>query len=151
MDEFVHKLRILARTEMTLGKLHGRRLASQSIAYATALLLGLTAVAMLNLAAYHWLAAAHGNATAALWMGGGDILLAAVVAFWAGRQKPGTEEALVEEIQDMVLAQLQADVQGVGDDFSKIRNAVTGGGLAALMGIAPLVTLVVEHLKRNRE
>jgi hypothetical protein len=151
MDEFVHKLRILARTEITLGKMHGRRFASQSIAYATALLLGLIAVAMLNLAAYHWLAEAYGNATAALMMGAGDVVLAIVVAFWAGRQKAGTEEALVEEIQELVLTQLQADVEGVGKDFAQLRNALTGGSLASLGAIMPLITLVVDHLKRRRE
>lgn len=152
MDELIAKLRILTRTELTLAKIHGRRWATQAIASVAAVLLVLGAVGMVNLAAFAALEESYGTTNAALLMAAGDVALAVILAFWASRLRPGPEEALVVEIQEMVLAQLQADADSVGRDITQIRNALTGsGGLIGLAGLVPLIGFAVDLLKQRRE
>lgn len=152
MDELIAKLRILTRTELTLAKIHGRRWATQAFAFVAAVLLGLGAIAMINLAAFAALEQSYGTTNAALVMAAGDVVLAGLLAFWASRLRPGPEEALVVEIQEMVLAQLQADANAVGQDITQIRNALTGSpGLIGLAGLVPLIGFAVDLLKQRRE
>ena len=76
------------------------------------------------------------------------MALAGAIALWASRLRPGSEEALVGDVQEMVLAQLQAEIGGVGRDLAQIRSVLTGGGLG-LVALAPLVRLAVELLQQR--
>ena len=94
MDELVKKLRLLSNTQMTLVQLQGRRVSNQALAYSIAVLLGLLAMILINYAIFGTLSARVGEVYAALIMAGGDALIAVGMVAWAGRQKPGREEAL---------------------------------------------------------
>jgi hypothetical protein len=161
MDETLMKLRILARAEMTLARVHGHRLANRIKLYSIALGLFLLTVVMVNVGAYQFLSQTHGNAVAAFLVAAANGLLA-IGLIYAGRERPpGPEEQMVHEIRDMALTELSADVDAVkqeftqlGDDVQRIRNgftALTSGGGIGWASLGPIITHLTELLQKRKE
>ena len=81
----------------------------------TAMAIGLVllVVVMTNVGAYELLAQTHGDAKGAFMVAGGNAVLAVLVFFLARQLKPGEEEKMVQEIREMTMAELSADVEGI--------------------------------------
>lgn len=133
MDELVVKLRLLAKAELILLRLHLRRTVKQAAFYIVAALLAVLAVGMLNVALYLYLAPILESARAALVVALADIGLAAVVILAAGRLHLGPEADAANALRELTMTELVADIERVktqiadlSDDVKKIRSAVTG-------------------------
>lgn len=133
MDELIIKMRLLAKAELILFRLHLRRAAKQTAFYVVAGLLAVLAVGMLNLALYLYLAPLFGGAGAALVVATADILLAVIVISAAGRLDLGREAVEANALRELTMVELVSDIDRVkaqiadlSDDIKKIRSAVTG-------------------------
>ena len=162
MNETMMKLRILTRAEMTLARANARRVGLRSILFAVAIGLILLAVIMVNVGAYRLLAESYGPAQGAFIVAAVNAVLAVLVVIAANMQKPGAEENMVREIREMALAELSNDAEEVKQTFSSLAADVkriqsgfsalgSGGGLmGGLGGLAPLLGMLIEALKRRK-
>ena len=160
MDETLLKLRILAKAETTLIKANARRAAARGRLYALALGLLLLTVIMVNLAAYQYLSETMSEAAAALVIAGVNAALAVAMLIYAASIKAGPEEDMVQDIREMAMTELSADLEVVKDEFNQaisdlenIKSGVSkalgmfrGGGSAG--SIAPVLGLITSMLKK---
>jgi hypothetical protein len=133
MDELVVKLRLLAKAELILLRLHLRRTVKQAAFYIVAALLAVLAVGMLNVALYLYLSTLLESARAALVVALADLALAAVVILAAGRMHLGPEADAANALRELTMSELVSDIERVktqiadlSDDVKTIRSAVTG-------------------------
>jgi hypothetical protein len=166
MNDTIAKLRILARSELTLTRINARLMATRAIVFAVAIGLLLLTVVMVNLGAYELLAETYGNAQSAFIIAAANGLLAGVLLLVGRQLKPGPEEQMVREIRELALSELTADanavkhdLQKVGSELENIRSglsALSGGpagiaGLAGLASLGPLIAIIIKALKRNKD
>lgn len=160
MDKLIAKLRLLAKAEAILVRLHLRRAVRQMSFVIVAALFGLLALAMLNVALYLFLAPRIDPALAALAVAGLDALVAVVAVAAASRLELGSEAESAESIRDQVSNELAADAErlqaqlaDLGQDIKRIRSAVTGivqpGGIG-LSAIFQWLMTLVGYLRRKR-
>lgn len=160
MDELIAKLRLLAKAEAILVRLHLRRAVRQVSFILAAALFGLLALAMLNVALYLFLAPRFDPALAALAVAGMDALVAVIAILAASRLELGPEAEDAESIRDLVSNELAADAErlraqldDLGRDIKRIRSAVTGitqpGGIG-LPVIFQWLMMLVGFLRRKR-
>jgi len=163
MDMLVRNLRILWRTERLLAEIRLRQVMRRGSLLALAAVLGLFAVAMLNIAGYVYLAPLVEPTGAALLVAAADAIIAAFLALAALPQKPGPEVKVLEDLRDMALADLEAEAQSVGADLRQVRHEIEGvrqavssfahSPLQALnpQMIAPILTLLLNLLRGKKD
>jgi len=160
MDVLIVKLRLLAKAEAILARLHLRRAVRQASFILVAALFGLLALAMLNVALYLFLAPRIDPALAALTVAGLDLLVAAVLVIAATRLDLGPEAEAAASLRELASNELAADaermrahIDDLGQDIKRIRSAVTGltqpGGIS-LPVIFQWIMMFVTHLLRKR-
>ena len=84
-----------------------------------------------------------------------------IVIFAATRVQPGPEEAMVQDIREMALAELSADLDDVKDEFNRISgdlNSIRSGvgqalgflkpGGSAAGSLMPVLGLITSMLKK---
>ena len=160
MDETLMKLRILARTEMTIARIQGQQIANRIKLYSIALGLVLLTVVMVNVGAYQYLSQTYGNAVAAFLVAAANGVLALVLVYTARPRPPRPEEQMVHEIRDMALTEISADVDAVkqeftqlGEDVQRIRSgftALTSGGGLGWASVGPIIGLLIDLLKGRK-
>jgi hypothetical protein len=161
MDETITKLRILARAETTLARLHARILARRILLALLGLGAVLLTIGLFNLGAYELLAARYGAGTGAFVLAGANAALAGLLLALASRHSPGPEEQMVLEIRELAMAELSADVEAaragfneLSSDLERIRTgigALTGGGGGfGLASLGPVIGLAVDALKSRK-
>jgi len=126
MDMLIRNLRILWRTERLLAEIRLRLLMRRIGMLALAAVVGLFAVAMLNVAGYVYLVPMFDPTGAALVVAAVDALLAALLILAAQPQKPGTETRVLEEMRDFALADLEAQGEALQGDLHQLREDVKG-------------------------
>jgi hypothetical protein len=162
MDELLMKLRILARAEITLARINSQRIANRIKLLSIAIGAVLLTVVMVNVGAYQLLAETYSNATAAFLVAAGNAALAIALVLAARQLQPGPEEQMVREIREMALAEVTADVDAIKQDFTEIGDNVkrirtgfaglsSGGGIGSWTGLASVVGMLVEALKRAKK
>ena len=162
MTDPVLKLRILARSEMTLLRLQARRNAVRMELLLVALVFALLGLGMLNFAAYQALAAVKGPAFAALIIALADGFLAVIlVAASRGAGHSEEQEKMVRDIRDLAYNELSADfsevktgVTKVTEDVQRIRSGfgAFAGGSGGLTGnLSPIVNLLIGAVKKSRK
>ena len=163
MDVLVRSLRILWRSERLLAEIRLRQLMRRASLLAIAAVLGLFAVAMLNVAGYVYLVPLVEPTGAALLVAAADAVVAAILALAALPQKPGPEVKVLEEIRDMALGDLEAEAQSLGADLRQVRIEIEGvrqavnsfahSPLQALSPkvITPIVTLLASLLRGKKD
>jgi hypothetical protein len=160
MEELIAKLRLLAKAEAILVRLHLRRAVRQVSFVLAAALFGLLALAMLNVAFYLFLAPRFDPAWAALAVAGLDALLAVVAVVAASRLELGPEAEAAASIRDLASDELAADAErlraqldDLGQDIKRIRAAVTGtaqpGGIS-LPAVFQWLMMLVGYLRGKR-
>jgi hypothetical protein len=159
MNEMIAKVRLLAKAEVILFRLHLRRAARKVSLVLVAALFGLLALAMLNVALYLFLAPRVDPALAALAVAGVDVLLAAISVSVAGRLELGSEAEAAASLRDLASNELAADAErlrvqldDLGQDIKRIRSAVTGnaqpGGIG-LQAVFQWIMMIVGYLRRK--
>ena len=160
MADPVLKLKILARSEMTLLRLQARRNAIRMELFLVALVFALLALGMLNFAGYQAMAVKKGPAFAALMVALADGLLALILVFVSRRAGPSDEqEKMVRDIRDLAYSELSADldeakagVKQVTEDLGRIRSSFTSitGGAGDLAGnLSPVLNLLIGAVKKK--
>ena len=133
MDELVIKMRLLAKAELLLLRLHFRRAAKQMAFYVVAGLLAVLAVGMLNVALYLYLLPQFSGAGAALIVAVADLALVVIVIIAAGRLDLGPEAIEANALRELTMTELASDIEHVNariadlsKDIKKIRTTLTG-------------------------
>ena len=163
MEETLLKLRILASAEMNLARVKSRRYASRAVFFAVAAGLFLLAVIMVNIGAYQWLSERYSESDAAFVVAIGNAVLGLLLGIIGWRVKASPEEQMAREIREMALEELNADVDDlqsevsrVGKDVKRIRSGfsiLTKGGQigAGLASLAPVIKTVVDAVAEHRK
>ena len=161
MNTSAQKIRLLTRAEMALLRIHMRVAAKQSALYATAILLVLLSVLMLNVAAYFALNESFGKDVAALIVAAVNAVLAIILMLIASRTKPGPEAEMAQEIRDLAVAEINADVDRIRDGVNEVRadvqrirsgfSGLVGGGSGfSLLQLGPLLDLLIGILRKAK-
>ena len=160
MDDLIKKLRLLAKAEAILVRLHLRRAVRQMSLVLGAALFGLLALAMLNVALYLLLAPRIDPALAAFAVAGMDLLVGVAAVVAAGRLELGPEAETAEMIRDRASSELAADaerlrqqLEGLGEDIKGIRTSISSilqpGGIS-LTAVFQWLMMLVGFLRRKR-
>ena len=153
MDDLLLKLRILAKIEMVLFRLHLRRTMRQAALALAAVLIAILAMCMLNVALYLYLVPRLDGAGAALAVALADTVVAAAVLLAAGRQRLDSGYDAANDLRERIIADLAAEagsiraqVAELHDDIKQIRTMASGilnpGGLNLTSIVQWLVALV---------
>ena len=160
MDDLIKKLRLLAKAEAILVRLHLRRAVRQVSFILVAALFGLLALAMLNVALYLLLAPRIDPALAAFAVAGMDLLVGVAAVVAAGRLELGPEAETAEMIRDRATSELAADaerlrkqLEGLGEDIKGIRTSISSilqpGGIS-MPAVFSWLMMLVGFLRRKR-
>ena len=160
MDDLIKKLRLLAKAEAILVRLHLRRAVRQVSLVLGAALFGLLALAMLNVALYLLLAPRIDPALAAFAVAGMDLLVGVAAVVAAGRLELGPEAETAEMIRDRATSELAADaerlrkqLEGLGEDIKGIRTSISSilqpGGIS-MPAVFSWLMMLVGFLRRKR-
>jgi len=160
MDELIVKLRLLAKAEAILVRLHLQRAVRQVSFVMVAAIFGLLALAMLNVALYLFLASRIDPALAAFAAAGLDLLIGVAAVASAVRLELGSEAEAAEMIRDRAINELASDaervrrqLEGLGEDIKGIRHSVAGilqpGGFG-LSTVFSWIMMLVGFLRRKR-
>ncbi len=161
MNDPILKLKLLVKTEMTLGRLHARRAASQAVLAAVALFFVLLGLGMLNFAGYQSLSVRFSPAVAALSIAILDIIIGlTVLRISTHSGSESDEEKMAQEIRDLVYSELNNDVKAVKAEFTKVTddvyrirsgfNALTSGKIGGAVGLLPLLDLLTKAVKKKK-
>jgi hypothetical protein len=160
MNELIAKVRMLAKAETILARVHIRRMVRQAMLVLGAALFGLFALAMLNVALYLYLANRFDPAPAALAVAGLDLALAMIAVVVAGRLEIDPEIKEAESLRDLASSGLSAEadrlrtqLDDLGEDIKRIRTAVTDivqpGGIH-LSSPFQWLMMCINYLRRKR-
>ena len=158
MDALLLKLRLLAKAEMVLFRLHLRRTLRQAALGLGAVLAVIMALGMMNIALYQYLLPRWEGAGAALAVALVDLGVAAVLLIAAGQQQLDREHQAANELREQIIADLSADASRVSaqvtelqDDIRQIRTTASSifnpGGLN-IGSILQWVVLLVRNFRR---
>jgi len=132
MQTVVRNFRVLWRAERLMAEMRLRVLVNQMGLLAVAALIAMFALAMANFAAYLFLAPRTGPVGAALLVALGDIVIAVILVVVARGLRPGPEIAMVEEVRDMALEELEAEAEAVQGELRELRNEIEGVAQSAV-------------------
>ena len=163
MNEFIVKLRILARSEVTLFKADAARRTNQAILAAISIGCVFVGLVFVNLGLFFMLTESDIDSRAAFILAAGNFGLAAVPFLLRRNAKPGPEEAMVREIREMAAAEISKDITeitdeigAVGDGIKQLKSGISsftgGGGGGSAMGVlGPVLPLVIDLLKKSKK
>ena len=161
MNELVVKLRLLAKAEFILLRLHLNRAAKQAAFYLVAALMAVLAVGMLNIALYLYLQPMLERPRSALVVAIIDIALAAVVIRVASRLHLGPEAEAANALRELTMNELVADIDRVKNqiadlsaDIKQIRSTVSGFmglGSIGLPAILQWLPMLLKAFRRKKQ
>jgi hypothetical protein len=156
MKHIVQSLKVFWRSERLIRQ-NDLRLATQKILFlALAGLVAVFGLVMLSISVFFALVPHLGQAIAALTVAGTDIIIAAILVFYAKAIKPAEEVKMVREVRDMAINDIEGELARTGselaalrDDLRKfIRNPIDTL-LPAAMG--PLLGAVVKGVRSSKK
>lgn len=161
MNEFMVKLRILARAEVTLFKADAARRTNNALLAAVSIGCVFVGLVFVNVGLFFMLTESDIDSRAAFILAAGNIGLAIVPFLLRRNAKPGPEEAMVREIREMAAAELSKDITevtdeigAVGDGIKQLKSGVSaftsGGGGSAMGFLGPVLPLVIDLLKKGK-
>ncbi len=163
MDALLQRLALLARTEALAIRIRAKQAARTAAFSAAAFVAAVLAFGLINLCAFNLIAAAYTETTAAMAMAGFDALLALILLLLARRRTPTAEEAMVNELRELALAQLaddatqlkaqlahlQLQVTQIGESISRVAKAdPLQLGLAS---VGPILSMASRFLDRKKD
>ena len=137
MGRIIRHLRILWRAESLLAEMRIANATKKIALFAGAGLVAAFGIAMLNFAAFLALQAAWGAPVAALLVALTDQLGAGLILAYALRAKPTNEAAMLREVRDMALQDLEAEAAGIEADIAKLRDHLQSFATQPLSALAP--------------
>lgn len=158
-DDFIHHIQVLSKVDSLIARIW---LAVMARRFALSALAGLIAVfglGMADLAAFFQLQTSLGNVWAAAIVAAADFVIAALMALYAGRAKPGPELEVAMEVRSLAIKSLQEDahelesggqalVQQIRDAKTTLAGMVSNPlDVAAQKLLLPAVIAVVRGLR----
>ena len=132
METLVRNLKLLWKSDRMLAEIRLKLVAQKIVLFVLAGLGGLFALGMLNMAIFFAIQETLGSAIAALLVGLGNLLLAGILLLVLQRLDTGPEARVVEEVREMVLADIEAEAKAfqselrlVRDEISDMRSGIT--------------------------
>jgi type VI protein secretion system component VasK len=162
VDALLQRLAVLARLEALTMRMHARRAARTGVIVAAAFAAASFAIGLLNLAAFDALDTSFGRTTAALVLAAGNGLIAIVIALAARRRAPTAEEAMLEQLRALTLAELGTDVAQLKTQLghlqqqaSHVRELIARATNAdpwqlSLASVGPILSLASRMLHKNK-
>lgn len=157
MNEFVMKVRILLRAEMTLFKADSQRRANKALLAAISIGCVFVALIFVNIGLFFMLTESEIDARAAFVLAGCNLALALVPFLFRRQSRPGPEEQMVREIREMAATEVSKDVDAltqeladVSASINQVRSGISSFSSGGMSALAPGIGLVVDLLKKNR-
>jgi len=161
-DDFIHHIQVLSKVDSLIARIWLAAMARRFTLSALAGLIAVFGLGMADLAAFFQLQTSLGNVWAAAIVAAADFIIAALMAFYAGRAKPGPELEVAMEVRGLAIKSFQEDAHeleaGAQAFMQQARDAKnTLAGLvsnpldaAAQKLLLPAVIAVVRGLRRRR-
>lgn len=162
MNEFIVKLRILARAEVTLFKADAARRTNQALLAAISIGCVFVGLVFVNMGLFFMLTESDIDSRAAFILAAGNFGLAVVPFLLRRNTKPSPEEAMVREIREMAAAEISKEITeitdeigAVGDGIKQLRSGISsfsrgGGGGIGFGALGPLLPLIIDLLKKGK-
>ena len=154
----IPKLQALVRAQTALTRIELRCKATQVTYAACALILGLIALGMLNVAGFLGLSDVVGQAWSAFILAIVDLIAAVLLIRVARDVRPGPEAEMAREVRDIVLAELSSEAQSVRNELEQVRTDVRRirSSFSSLsngfpLGIGPVVEILTKTLRRRKK
>jgi len=149
-DSIMRNLRVLLRAQSIIAEIKLNHLAARSGLMAVAGLVAVFGLALLDIAVYFALEPGWGRVGAAVIVGIGDLVLAAILFAIASRIKPGRDLELAQEIQKSALDALANDARAVEAEIRGLTNIVRNPLDAAVPNlIMPLASMLIKTLRKK--
>ena len=162
MNDPVLKLNLLVRSEMTLARIHTRKVVSRIILSLIALVFGLLGLGMLNFSIYQVFATYYSASIAGGLVALINLLIAIllfIIAAKAGDES--NEEKMAEELRDLIYSELTEDAAALKAEFAQVINDVhrirsgfsdlTSGKIGGLVGMVPLFELLNRVVQKKKK
>ena len=161
MNEFIVKLRILARAEVTLLKADAARRTNHALLAAISIGCVFVGLVFVNMGLFFMLTESEIDSRAAFILAVGNIGLAVIPFLLRRTAKPSAEEAMVREIREMAAAEISKEITeitdeigAVGDGIKQLKSGISsftrGGGGGVFSALGPVLPLVIDLLKRSK-
>ena len=161
MNEFIVKLRILARSEVTLFKVDANRRANQALLAAISIGCVFVGLVFVNMGLFFMLTESEIDSRAAFILAAGNFGIAVIPFLLRRNAKPGPEETMVREIREMAAAEISKDlaeitdeIGAVGDGIKQLKSGISsftrGGGGGAMGVLGPVLPLIIDLLKKGK-
>lgn len=149
MSDPMPKIRALLKAQGALTRLELNAKSTQATYVALALVLGLLAFGMLNLAAFLALAEHVGQVWSGVILGVADALLAVALVKRAQGVTPGPAADTARELRDLVLHELSNDAEQVKGEILHVRDDIkrVTSGISRVGNVVPGLSSVVGLLK----
>lgn len=165
MNEFIVKLRILARAEMTLFKSDAQRRSNELVLTFVSIGCVFVGLVFVNMGVFYRLTESALESRAAFILAIVNFGLAVVPFLLRRRAKPSPEEQMVREIREMAAEEVSKDIASVTDEIAAVGDGIknlksgistftsAGGGLGggALGAVGPVLPLVIDLLKKSKK
>ena len=151
MHRLFRHLRVLWRVESTIAKARLRVTMRRSVLYASAALIAVFGLGMLNVAAFFALEPRWGPVWAAVAAALGDFVLAVVVVAIALAVRPGFDLNSAVELRQAAIDGIEGEFAALQEQFAWLSRAARHPIDTALPAIlVPLITAIVRGLRRNK-
>ncbi len=124
MEQIVRSLKVAWRSERLLRENELRLLVQKVQLNALAGMVVFVAFVMLNFAGFYLLDSQVGKPLAAFCIAGIDVVLAALLMLWSASLKPAPEVALVEEVRDMALADVEEELAVAETELIALKDEI---------------------------
>lgn len=154
VNRISRNIRLIMRSEKLIAARHLDAILKQAGLMAFAGLIAVIGLVMLNLAAFYALKSVMPPYGAALTVGVADFVLVLLLIKIASGQTPGNELAPVNEMRDLAVAELEADlndaateISDVAQDLRRMAHDPLGSILPSLIG--PLLSVLLGGSKKK--
>ncbi|MDE1568717.1 phage holin family protein [Aquabacter sp. P-9] len=150
VDNVVRTLRVLLRANTIIADIYLRNALARAGIYAFAGLIAAFGLLMLGIGLFFALEQLWGPVWAAVAVGGGNVVLALILALIAAQVKPGRDLELANEINQSAMDALTVELKTVEQDVRGLTNIVRNPLDSALSGmLVPVLGMVLKTLRRK--
>jgi hypothetical protein len=159
MDPMLQRLALLLRAEALGLRIRAKQAARSAAFTAAAIAMALLSFTLLNLCAYNALASIYSQTIAALILAVVDAAIAWVLFMQARSGTPTPEEAMVDELRALALAELSNDAARLKAQLGHLQKQVTkiGEGISrdplqfGLSSIGPILAIASRLFSRRKD
>lgn len=159
MNVLLSKAKIVMQAEGTLLKAQAQRRTNSLLLTGIAIGLMLIALVFVNIGIFFYFAESVVEAKAAFGLAGLNLGLGAIPFILSKRQRPNQAEQMVQEIRDMMMNDIANDTQQATSDVKAVVSTVKtlksgvsalGGGHSGMLAALPLLTMLIDVLKKRK-